>query len=203
MSMVIERPGSAPAPLVPDGAACLPPANAIMRLKPDEWGVLRDLRLAALKDAPGEFLARFDVEVAYGEDHYRVELSRHEWFACRTAGGTGVAILRIDEVPDAEGPGVGRRHLGYMWVSPEYRRCGVGRKMVIAALRRLADDDARHVYAYLYVFTGNDRARRLYDGLGFEPVDEPELVPDGSGRREQLMRFRLADVAVSWPAAGA
>jgi ribosomal protein S18 acetylase RimI-like enzyme len=74
---------------------------------------------------------------------------------------------------------------------------------MIAALRRLADDDARHVYAYLYVFTGNDRARRLYDGLGFEPVDEPELVPDGSGRREQLMRFRLADVAVSWPAAGA
>jgi ribosomal protein S18 acetylase RimI-like enzyme len=172
------------------------PAHAITLLEPNEWRVLRDLRLAALKDAPGEFLARYDVERTYREDHYRLELSRDEWIACLTPDGTGLAILRIDEVPDAEGPGIGRRHIGHMWVRPEYRRTGMGRKMVNAALQHLAGD-SRYEYAYLYVFTGNERARKLYDGLGLEPVGEPEPLPDSSGRYEQLMRIRLADGAAT------
>jgi RimJ/RimL family protein N-acetyltransferase len=196
MTTVTEQPGSASAPLAADSAAGPPSANAIMLLKPDEWKVLRDLRLNALADSPGQFMASLEIEGEYQEARWRDELIRDEWFAYRLAGGTEVAILRIDEVPDAEAPGIGRRHLGYMWVRPEYRGSGVGRKMVIAALYHLADDP-RYEYAYLYVFTGNERARKLYDGLGFRPVGEPEPLPDDSGRREQLMRFRLADGAAA------
>jgi ribosomal protein S18 acetylase RimI-like enzyme len=196
MSVVIERPGSATAPLAADDESGPPPADPITLLKPDDWKVLRDLRRAALEDSPGEFLARYDDEKTYDEDQYRFDLSHDEWFAWRTADGSGIAIFRIDEVPDAEAPGVGRRHLGYMWVRPEYRGTGLGRKMVNAAVRHLAGD-SRHEYVYLYVFTGNERARTLYDGLGFEPVGEPEPLLDGSGRSEQLMRFRLADGAAA------
>jgi ribosomal protein S18 acetylase RimI-like enzyme len=196
MTTVPGRRDCSPAPLLADGTAGPLPAYAIALLEPDEWRALRDLRLAALQDAPGEFLARYDVELTYREDHYRLELSRDDWIACRTPEGTGLAILRIDEVPDAEGPGIGRRHLGHMWVRPEYRGTGMGREMVNAALRHLAGDP-RCEFAYLYVFTANERARKLYDGLGFEPVGEPEPLPDDSGRYEQLMRIRLGDGAAA------
>lgn len=199
MRTVTGQPGCAPATLSADGAAGPTPANAIMLLKPDEWKILRGLRLAALKDSPDEFLARYDVEKTYEETRWRDELIGDEWFVCRMADGTDVAILRIDEVPDVEVPDIGRRHLGYMWVSPDYRGCGLGRKLVIAALHHLADDPVRK-YAYLYVLTGNVRARRLYEDLGFRRIGPPALLPDGSGRYEQLMRVRLAEGAAGGPA---
>jgi ribosomal protein S18 acetylase RimI-like enzyme len=194
MRTVTGHPGSVPATLSADDAAGPPPANTIMPLKPDEWKTLKGLRLAALKDSPDQFLARYDVEKTYEEARWRDELIRDEWFVCRMADGTEVAILRIDEVPD-----VGRRHLGYMWVSPDYRGCGLGRKLVIAALHHLADDPVRK-YAYLYVLTGNVRARGLYEDLGFRSIGPPALLPDGSGRYEQLMQVRLAEGAVGGPA---
>jgi ribosomal protein S18 acetylase RimI-like enzyme len=188
------QPGSAPAPLSADSVACPFPARAILPLKPDEWEVLKSLRLAALKDSPNEFFARYDVEKDYEEARWRDELIGNEWFVCRMSDGAEVAILRIDEVPEA-----GRRHLGYMWVNPDYRRRGLGRMMVIAALRHLAENP-RCKYAYLYVLTGNVQARRLYKSLGFRRIGRRALLPDGSGRYEQLMRVRLADGVAGAPA---
>ena len=65
--------------------------------------------------------------------------------------------------------------------------------MVMTALDHLAGI-ARCEYAYLYVFTGNESARRLYEDLGFYDVGLPELLPDNSGRYEQLMQLPLPHV---------
>jgi ribosomal protein S18 acetylase RimI-like enzyme len=186
MRTVIGQPGGAPARLSADGTASPAPGYEIALLKPDEWETLKSLRKKALEDSPGKLLLLLS-EAKYEEDQWRGELFRNEWFVCRTSDGAAVAIFRIDDVPD-----VARRHLGCMWVSPDHRNRGLGRKMVVAALQHLAQDTTQD-YLYLYVFTGNKNARRLYESLDFLPVGPPELLDDGSGRSEQLMRIDLAD----------
>ena len=43
-----------------------------------DWPRLRDIRLSALRDFPGGFLASHDRDAAYGEEHWREEFSRGE-----------------------------------------------------------------------------------------------------------------------------
>jgi len=42
----------------------------------DEWQLYRDVRLAALRDAPEAFIARFEDEASYDDDFWRERMSR-------------------------------------------------------------------------------------------------------------------------------
>ena len=53
-------------------------------------------------------------------------------------------------------------------VLPEYRRLGLGRRLLAEALERLVGQGVRQVY--LEVRESNDPARELYARLGFRPV---------------------------------
>lgn len=90
-----------------------------------------------------------------------------------TVAGYAVALRAADEA-----------EILNLCVAPSARRGGIGRALVRATVRRLADLGARHVY--LEVRGSNHAARRLYEGEGFEPV----------GRRRGYYRHPVEDAIV-------
>jgi predicted GNAT family acetyltransferase len=57
--------------------------------------------------------------------------------------------------------------IGGVFVAPPYRRRGYGEAVVLELLGRLAGEGKG---AALFVKKGNEAARGLYDGLGFEAL---------------------------------
>lgn len=155
----------------------------IRALTPDDWETWRDLRLAALAEAPhafGSTLADWQGE-GDREDRWRARLGL-------PGSHNLVATLEAEHVGMASGaPGEDNAvvELISMWVAPAGRGRGVG-----DALVREVERWARSVGATLLrleVAAGNDAAAALYERHGFALTGElGDLMPDGV-RRELVM----------------
>ncbi|MER5481450.1 GNAT family N-acetyltransferase [Streptomyces sp. NPDC002734] len=106
-----------------------------------------------------------------------------------------LAVCARADVPIAKG-GVDYRAkdgVGTLWqlaVHPALQSCGVGTVLVQAAEQRIRDRGLRR--AELGVEDGNDRARALYERLGYRAYDRlpdawDEQAPDGTLRRHETM----------------
>jgi len=151
-----------------------------------DWSLLQDLRLTALKDYPTAFLSSYEREEAYDEQRWRQEFERGEWNIILTDGRRAglLGVTRLPHMPLQE------CYLEYMWVDPEFRRCGVASMLLRTVLDRLRDLGVDTVL--LYVLAGNDDATRLYKRFGFHYTNECQELPDHPAGREEQMRLRLA-----------
>jgi ribosomal-protein-alanine N-acetyltransferase len=75
-------------------------------------------------------------------------------------------------------------------VTPETRRLGLGRRLLLTAMRHAAAMDARTMF--LEVAEGNDAARRLYTGCGFTEVGQRKRYY-ANGDDALVMRVSLMD----------
>ena len=142
-------------------------AVIVDRIRPEEWALLRELRLAALRDSPA----------AFGQSHDEaVRQSEAEWRATAQAAAAGFRrawfIGRDDTTGEPHGIVQARRRppedcmLFSMWVAPSARRTGAGRALVQAV-----EDWARRWGAtrvVLWVIAGNESAMRFYHRIGFQ-----------------------------------
>jgi GNAT superfamily N-acetyltransferase len=140
-------------------------AVSIKRISPDEWPVLRDIRLRSLRDSPEAFGQRYD-EAASGSDE--------DWASTAKASAEGNRRIWFIARDDADAPvGVvqARRRQPFdcllfsMWVAPEARRLGVGSALVDAVQDWGTSWGARRVV--LWVLAANEPAMRFYDRIGF------------------------------------
>jgi len=162
--------------------------TTVVRVRPDDWRDLRDVRLRALADAPTAFGSTLAREVAFPDDVWHERAAQGRTLLARTvlddgtpddgtlAGGdrspgrvVGVAavISSHDDPTTAE--------LVSVWVDPGARGTGVA-----AALLRSADALAAELGARtlaLWVTRTNARARRLYGRAGFAPTGETKPLP--------------------------
>ncbi|WP_030796337.1 GNAT family N-acetyltransferase [Streptomyces sp. NRRL S-337] len=156
-------------------------------LTADDWTVWRELRIAALTDAPEAFGSRLADWQGEGdrEERWRGRLSipgSHHLAAVLDGKPVGM----ISGVP---GPDNGVVELISMWVSKDARGQGVGDHLLGAVeqwARRMRTGTLQ-----LAVRPGNENAIALYRRNGFHdtgPVGE--VLPDG--RREHIMVKRLA-----------
>jgi GNAT superfamily N-acetyltransferase len=106
-----------------------------------DWLRLKSLRLHALKESPGAFLASHKQEAAYSDERWRAEFARGEWMVA-VNGGTTVGILGATR--DAPTPGY-ERYLEYIWVLPGSRRSGVASLLIGAVLEYLTNAGVRTV----------------------------------------------------------
>ena len=85
-----------------------------------------------------------------------------------------------------------RAHIGAMYVAPEARGLGVGRALMIEAIRRLSAMDGVEELV-LAASVGNDVARALYASLGFETayIEPRNLKIDGRYYDLDWMILRL------------
>jgi GNAT superfamily N-acetyltransferase len=150
----------------------------VVRVDPDEWATYRQVRLAALADAPEAFSSTLERERALDERTWRQRLdSADSFLAFRNEEPIGaVTALPYDESLDH---GVaGAWQLVAMWVSPRARKLGVGRLLVETVLGHAKASGAPSVV--LWVFEHNHGARAFYERLGFLEGDLSSHRPEQS-----------------------
>jgi ribosomal protein S18 acetylase RimI-like enzyme len=158
----------------------------VRRAHPDEWATVRDVRLAALADAPDAFASTLSLELARTEPQWRSWIGAGPWFLAWCAGTpAGLVAARPGQPasgppaadPDARDPG--SWHLISMWVSPQLRGTGVAGLLIGAVA-----DHARAAGApgiTLWVAVNNARARAFYLRMGFTPTGARQSYPrDGA-----------------------
>lgn len=159
-------------------------------LGPDDWRVWRELRLAALAEAPhafGSTLAEWQGEGDRAE-RWRSRLDipgSHNTVAVLGGRPVGMASGVPADVPHTV-------ELISMWVSPKVRGRGVGGSLV-GEVERWAGR-LRATTLRLSVMPDNDAAIAFYARLGFEDTGEPgDLAPDGV--RRELVMAKVVDAA--------
>jgi GNAT superfamily N-acetyltransferase len=155
----------------------------VQAIGPDDWKAWRELRLAALAEAPYAFGSQHADWVNATEDRWRERLS---------SPGAYQVIASIDGTPAGMAGGFTSEdgaELVSMWVAPAGRGKGVGNALM-TAIEDWARGTGATVLA-LSVVPGNDPAHNLYLRHGYVDTDElGDLMPDGVSR-ELVMRKQL------------
>jgi ribosomal protein S18 acetylase RimI-like enzyme len=157
----------------------------IKRLIPAEWIVLRSIRLSALQESPQAFLSTHERENAYGEDRWRAEFVRGSWNIGMLEANP-ISLLGVTRDPSISAY---ECYLEYLWVSPRYRRCGAGFRMLTTVLKRLQDCGVRT--AFLWVLDGNEAATSLYERVGFVRTNHRQPLTARPGRSEERLMLTL------------
>jgi GNAT superfamily N-acetyltransferase len=158
--------------------------QGIERVDTDGWRVYRDLRLAALRDAPQAFGARLEIERGRDESDWRERLASRTQFVALGDGRRPVGTVGARQESEEE------TELVSMWVAPEVRGTGVADQLVAAVI-----DEARacgSVRVLLWVSDGNDRAERLYVRSGFVRTGRTEPLDDDDPSRGSEFEMSLA-----------
>jgi len=165
----------------------------IRAFAPDEWRLYRDARLAALLDSPDAFGSTHAESAARGDSAWRDRLRTID-----AATDVPIAALRDGEVLGmawATRASVESEiaHLYQMWVAPNARGEGVGRRILERALDWARTQGVRRML--LAVTIGGASARRLYESIGFRADGEPEPLQPGSALQVQPMALDLDEVS--------
>jgi ribosomal protein S18 acetylase RimI-like enzyme len=156
---------------VGDGAGVI----ELRALTVDDWRQWRDLRLAALGEAPYAFGSTLADWRGAAEDRWRARLD----------GGSLNLLADLDGVPSGMVTGVppgpdGTAELISMWVAPTGRGRGVGDALIGSVVRWSAEGGARRLA--LDVVADNGNAVGLYGRHGFVDVGEA----DEEGERRMI-----------------
>lgn len=169
----------------------LPVVIELRVLGVDDWEIWRELRLAALAEAPYAFCSQLRDWQGEGDREQR-------WRARLDIPGSYNLVAILDGQPVGMASGIPARQDGvaeliYMWVAPAARGQGVSDYLV-----RAIEGWARQVGARvlrLHVAEGNETASQLYRRNGFRDTGElAGLMPDGV-RREHVMAKTLSTPA--------
>lgn len=135
---------------------------SVLRLTPNDWRTERELRLAALFDAPSAFGSRLVDAEAFTEPDWRQRLSSQVRFAAWVGG---IAVGTVGVAVDGEAYQAGTAVLVGMWVAPDARGRGVADQLVEAVIAEGRRDGLTAIC--LSVTHGNVVAERLYARHGF------------------------------------
>jgi GNAT superfamily N-acetyltransferase len=154
----------------------------------DDWQEWRELRLAALADAPYAFGSQLADWVDAEESRWRARLE---------LPGARNVIAVLDGTPVGMASGVrsgdeeGVIELISMWIAPAGRGQGIGDRLM-AQIEAWARAASAHTLK-LSVVEGNKPAHALYLRSGYhDTTEQGDLMPDGT-THERIMRKPLTD----------
>lgn len=157
----------------------------VREITADDWELMRDVRLAALAEAPHAFGSTYAREADFTEERWRDRISERS-----------VTFFAHEETADAPPAGLagvyvedGTAELVSMWVRPSARGLGVGEALVEAAAAWAKTRDFRSLF--LWVTESNAPAVRLYERLGFTPTGERQPLPSDPALAEIRMSREL------------
>jgi GNAT superfamily N-acetyltransferase len=147
-------------------------ATEIRRLVSGDWSALRQVRLAALADAPYAFSSTLDREAAFDERQWRQRIASSAHFMAWQDGEPAglAAAFRPDDLTAAW-------HLVAMWVSPQARGRGLADGLVESVCAWARENGAARIV--LWVTDVNARAQAFYRRLGFVSNGTRQLVRPG------------------------
>ena len=162
----------------------------VRRVRPDEWRVLKEMRLAALAGSPSAFGSTYASE-ADRADHFWVERAERSSASADSATFLArlddrvigiVSAFRIEGAPTSI-------ELVSMWTAPDARRSGAGRLLVGAVTDWAVAGGAGDID--LWVMRDNTAALHFYASLGFAVTGEYEPRPSDPCKDEVRMRLEL------------
>ena len=145
----------------------------------EEWQQYREVRLAALKNAPEAFVADFEDEASRDEEFWRERMLRASRIVAEREGELVglVGLGRHDEDPEA-GEVFG------LWTSPTVRGQHVARDLVSTAAQKAAEDGCRLLY--FWAISDQPSAVGFASSFGFRPTSKrrPVRVADGTTEKD-------------------
>ncbi|MEV4318652.1 GNAT family N-acetyltransferase [Actinocrispum sp. NPDC049592] len=150
--------------------------NEVTLAGPDDWSAYREIRLAALTDAPQAFASTLDRETALTETEWRQRLQNSATFFGYRDGKLLALAVGLPQ-PD------GTAEIVSVWAHPSARGTGLARATIEAVLNWAADRPS----VGLWVAEDNPGAEKLYVTLGFRRTGEQQPLPNDPARLE----FRL------------
>lgn len=146
----------------------------VRELGPHHWQTWRDLRLAALAEAPEAFHSRLEEWLGAGEREWRERLlAPGRYLVADLDGRPCGQVVAVPPDPD------GTADLIALWVAPHVRGRGAADALVTAVLDHAAAWGATRLA--LHVVVGNERAAALYRRHGFAdlgPVERPDGITE-------------------------
>jgi GNAT superfamily N-acetyltransferase len=154
----------------------------VRQVDQEDWQALRDIRLAALLDAPEAFGSTYAEQAAFTEADWRGWITRSPKF-----------FAYVPEVSSSEPAGLaggyqeapGVIELISMWVRPQARGHRVGEALVAAVADWGTSISAGT--SHLWVTESNAPARRLYEHCGFTATGERQPLPSNPALDEIAM----------------
>jgi GNAT superfamily N-acetyltransferase len=153
-----------------------------------EWEILRDIRLAALNEAPYAFASTHEQEAGDGESQWRARAASLAWFAAWRDGrpvGIVAGWHRDGDPPD-------ERHVISMWVEPAARGTGAADALISAVADWAVGQGARRLT--LWAADGNPRAIAFYRRRGFLPTGVRQPLPSNRGTMEAELALDLSRI---------
>lgn len=136
----------------------------------DDWQDYREVRLAALQESPGAFLATYADEAAQPEQYWRDRMAPGYRLLAEKAGAkVGVASVELTEAAPRSAD------LCELWVAPEARNTGVASRLVQAAVDQAGHEGCTKLY--YWVSTENGRAIGFASNAGFRGTSERRTTP--------------------------
>ncbi len=161
----------------------------LVPIGPENLSLYREVRLSALSDSPLAFGSTYTREASMTEQEWRARAERWNgprsvaYLAVDGDSGCGIVAGAIDEEDPA------RAWLLSMWVRPNNRSAGVGRRLVEAVTNWAREYGLRDVA--LHVTSGNDQAAGFYERLGFVYTGRTEPYPNDPNLHEREMVMEL------------
>jgi ribosomal protein S18 acetylase RimI-like enzyme len=160
------------------------------RFAAHEWRLYRDVRLRALRDSPDAFGSTLARESAFSDEEWITRLSvgaaSPSSFPMLAEDGDrpiGLAWVRIDPERPTNAA------MYSVWVDPDYRRRGVGRMLLDAAIEWARAAGAERLV--LSVALGPGSALAFYESAGFTEIGDVTPLRPGSDVDQQEMQLTL------------
>jgi GNAT superfamily N-acetyltransferase len=144
---------------------------AVRAIDVSAWRTLRDVRLAALQDAPRAFGSSYEREIAFTEDDWLSRITRGVSFFAYTGGPSSAPVGIVGALESRPRAA----ELVSMWVHPQARGRGVGGALVETVLQWARAEG--HDLVHLWVTEANNPARCLYERCGFALTGERQPLP--------------------------
>ena len=155
----------------------------IRQIGADDWQVFREIRLAALREAPYAFGSTFEAEAGAAEERWRRAVTDRARFVAEVDGRV------VGTVGAGAGELAGSAALTALWVEPGFRGQGVGAALVGAVIEWARAQ--RYERVVLWVTEANPTAERLYERLGFTRTGRVTEVRQGEPALENEMSRML------------
>jgi GNAT superfamily N-acetyltransferase len=153
----------------------------VRRVAPDEWPAFREIRLAALADAPQAYLTTLAEAQAYPEQLWRDRIAANPHFLAMVDGvPVGMTVVIAAD---------NGREIVSVWVAPDARGRGVIEALIDAAVGWAGDQGDAQLG--LWVVEGNERAERAYARYGFSRTGRTQPVPGRPDDIEVEMTYSL------------
>jgi GNAT superfamily N-acetyltransferase len=152
---------------------------------PDQWDLIREVRLRSLADAPDAFTSPYEREAAFDEETWRSRAVTCQWFVAFDADQP----IGIAGGTDGWSTDSSERELVGMWVAPDRRGQGVAALLLSAVIAWARSQGATHLT--LGVRQGNEGAMAAYLKMGLEPAGKTVVASGDPTISIEVMRLSL------------